>query len=715
MDIAKVISEELDLSLDSVENAIKLINEGDTLAFISRYRKEVTHNLTDEDLRELNKKYQYYLNLDDRAKTILDSLQAQGVLTDELKQQIDQCRKLSELEDIYRPYKPKKKTRASKAKEMGLQPLADVIINQEYKSDFDTFVKSFINEEKGVKNEAVAIQGAKDIIAEFISDNPDIRKFIKNFIYKKGQICSKEDKKDEKDTFKMYADFKEEIFKIPNFRILALNRGENLGCLKVNFEYDFEYIQSSLENKLIFKSLYEDIYKDAIIDSLKRLTLPSIENEIRSDLFTKAEDSSIIVFEKNLKQLLMYPALKNKIVLGFDPGFRTGCKIAVVNQNGDLLMVDVLNITSASQEKVDEAVAKLSNYIKKYKVDYIALGNGTASRESEAIISKMISDNKLDVKLSIVNESGASIYSASDLGQKEFPNLTVEKRSAISLARRLQDPLAEMVKIDPKNIGVGQYQHDMDQKKLDFCLKAVVEECVNNVGVDLNSASASLLQYVSGINETLATNIIEYRVKNGAFKNREELKKVKKMGPKAFEQCAGFLRVYDGDNLLDMTAVHPESYEIAKQLLNLVGYSVEDIKNPLVQEKIKSLNGKGFFTSKIKDITQTQLDIIDELTRPGHDVRDDAEIVELDNKVKDIKDLKAGMVLNGVVHNITDFGAFIDINVHQDGLVHISEVSDKYVKDLTQVLSVNQVVKVKVISVDVDKKRIGLSIKQAKN
>ena len=415
MDIAKVISEELDLSLDSVENAIKLINEGDTLAFISRYRKEVTHNLTDEDLRELNKKYQYYLNLDDRAKTILDSLQAQGVLTDELKQQIDQCRKLSELEDIYRPYKPKKKTRASKAKEMGLQPLADVIINQEYKSDFDTFVKSFINEEKGVKNEAVAIQGAKDIIAEFISDNPDIRKFIKNFIYKKGQICSKEDKKDEKDTFKMYADFKEEIFNIPNFRILALNRGENLGCLKVNFEYDFEYIQSSLENKLIFKGLYEDIYKDAIVDSLKRLTLPSIENEIRSDLFTKAEDSSIIVFEKNLKQLLMYPALKNKIVLGFDPGFRTGCKIAVVNQNGDLLMVDVLNITSASQEKVDEAVAKLSNYIKKYKVDYIALGNGTASRESEAIISKMISDNKLDVKLSIVNESGASILPESRL------------------------------------------------------------------------------------------------------------------------------------------------------------------------------------------------------------------------------------------------------------------------------------------------------------
>ena len=713
MNIIEALSRDLNITNKQVESAISLINEGNTLAFIARYRKELTGSLSDEVLRELNKKYVYYKSINERAKTILDSMEAQGVLTDELKDQINKCEKLTDLEDIYRPYKPKKKTRASIAKEKGLEPIAKLILEQKNIDNFDKYLESFINQEKKVNSKEEAIQGAKDIIAEIISDDSKTRNYIKIYINKTGFITSKVNKKDEKDTFINYYDYEELIKKIPNHRILALNRGENLKCLKVGLKFENDVILNNLIKKYIFKNLYYEIFEDAIKDSLTRLIYPSIENEIRNDLFERAEDASILVFEKNLKQLLMAPALKNKIILGFDPGFRTGCKIAIINKNGDLILVDVLYLTSNSQKEVDVSLVKLKDYITKYNVDYIALGNGTASRESEFLISKLIKENNLKCKVSIVNESGASIYSASKLGQEEFPNLTVEKRSAISLARRLQDPLAEMVKIDPKNIGVGQYQHDLNQNKLEFCLNAVVEECVNGVGVDINTASASLLQYVSGISKTLAKNIIEYRVKNGRFNSREELKEVKQMGPKAFEQCAGFLRIYGGIRPLDMTAVHPESYEIALNILNIAGFKESDILKEDTQEKISLLNDNGFFNKKIPNITPTQIDIIQELIKPGHDVRDDVETLELDNNVKDIKDLKVGMVLTGVVHSITDFGAFVDINVHQDGLVHISEVSNKFVKDLTEVLSINQIVKVKVISVDVDKKRIGLSIKQA--
>lgn len=715
MNIIDTISQELNISTIQTKNAITLIQEGDTLAFIARYRKEVTQNLTDEQLRELNKKYVYYLSINERAKTILNSLNEQGVLTQELEYQINNATKLTELEDIYRPYKPKKKTKASIAKEKGLEPLAKVIFNQKEIHDFDKFVLTFLNEEKKVNSTQEAIQGALDIIAEIISDNKKTREFIKSYIYKNGYITSKEIKKDEKDTFLQYKDYKELIKKIPNHRILALNRGEKLKYLKVNLDFEKDEINFKLEKIYIFKNLYFDLFQKAIKDSLSRLIYPSIENEIRNDLFEKAQEASILVFEKNLKQLLMYPALKNKIILGFDPGFRTGCKIAIINKNSDLILTDVLYITSNNQESILKDLNKLLNYIKQYNVDYIALGNGTACRESEVLISKLIKDNNLNCKISIVNESGASIYSASKLGQEEFPNLSVEKRSAISLARRLQDPLAEMVKIEPKSIGVGQYQHDMNEKKLEFCLKAVVEECVNNVGIDVNTASISILKYASGISNTLAKNIIDYRIKNGKFYSREELKNVPLMGPKAFEQCAGFLRIYNGNNPLDMTAVHPESYNVAKEILNLSGFKENDILNIETQDKIKFLKENDFYKKNIKNITQTQIDIISELIKPGHDIRDDVEMLNLDNNINSINDLKVGMILTGIVHSLTDFGAFVDLNIHQDGLVHISEVSKEYVNDITTILSINQIVKVKVISLDINKKRIGLSIKQAIN
>ena len=717
MDIVKVISEELEISEKRVDAAIKLLDEGCTVAFIARYRKEATGALNDEELRNIEKKVIYYRNLEEKRQTVLKSMSEQGVLTPELEEQINNVRKLSELEDIYRPYKPKKKTRASIAIAKGLKPLADIMLKQEKVDDIYKKAEEFIDEEKGVKTAEDAIKGAEDIIAEAISDDPNYRKFIKDNINKRGFICSKEIAKDEKDTFAMYKEYKEKVSTIKNFRVLALNRGENLKCLKVYFEYDEDYILEWISKKTIFRNLYSEIMGEAILDGLKRLAYPSIENEIRSDLFEVAEDASIKIFEGNLRQLLMYPPLKNKIVMGFDPGFRTGCKIAVVNQNGDLYpdSIDVAYITASSEESVKKSADRVLFLLKKYKVEYIALGNGTASRESEAVLSKLINDNNLDVKLTIVNESGASVYSASPLGQEEYPNLPTEKRSAISLARRLQDPLAEYVKIDPKAVGVGQYQHDMDKSKLDFSLTRIVEECVNKVGVNVNTASASLLQYVSGISGSLAKNIIDYRANNGRFVTREDLKKVSKMGPKAFEQCAGFLRISDGLNPLDNTGVHPESYELAKNLLAISGFRISDVNSKTTQEAIKTKMDEGFYKKNIPNYSETVEDILNELIKPGHDAREDAEIVELDSKVKDIKDLQVGMILNGVVHNITAFGAFVDINVHQDGLVHISEISKNYIKDPSEVLTINQIVKVKVISVDVDHKKIGLSIKQVED
>ena len=712
MDIVQVISEELNIFPLRIASAIQLFDNDSTIAFIARYRKEVTKSLNEEELRDIKTKLDYYRNLEDKRKTVLKSLLDQKVLTKELEEQINAVRRLNDLEDIYRPYKPKRKTRASEAISRGLKPLADLFLNQEKTANLQNFISSFINEEKKIKTKEDAINGAKDIIAEIVSDDPETRKFLKTFIFNNALIQTKEIGKDEKNTFEMYKDFKERIKEIPNYRILAINRGEKLKFLKVSYFFEEEYIKEKLYKKYAFNGLYEEYIYPAIDDSLSRLAYPSVENEIFSDLFTRAEDSSIKVFEKNLYQLLMYPPLKNKIVMGFDPGFRTGCKVAVVDIYGNLLDVDTFFITSSSAEQIEKESSRILLLIKKHNVEYIALGNGTASRESEEVLSRLIKNNSLNVKISIVNESGASVYSASQLGQEEFPSLPVEKRSAISLARRLQDPLNELVKIDPKSIGVGQYQHDMNQNKLEAALKEIVAESVNAVGVNLNTSSVSILKYISGISESIAKNIYEYRLKNGPFKNRQQLLKVSKLGPKAFEQSAGFLRIREGDNPLDNTAVHPESYDIAKKILSLANFSEKDVNNKEVQEKIKELRDAGFFKKNIPNYSETTDDIIDELTKPGHDIRDEATVLELDNTVKDIKDLKVGMILNGTVHNITDFGAFVDINVHQDGLVHISQIADKYIKNPNEVLSINQLVKVKVISVDVERKKIGLSIKQ---
>lgn len=710
MNISEIISEELSLKLNSVDAAIKLIDEGNTIPFIARYRKEATNYLTDNDLRKLEERLIYLRKLDERIKTVLNSINEQGKLTPELEEAINNCRTLSEVEDLYRPYKPKKRTRASIAKEKGLEPLAKAIL--EGQEDILEFAKSFINEEKKVNSVEEAISGAKDIIAENLSDVADYRIYIKKVIYKNGKIISKEIKKDEKDTYKDYSDYQESIKTLKNHRILALNRGEKEKCLKVNLDYDFETIFNFIVKKEKFLlNVNKDILFDTLDDSLKRLILPSVENEIRNELFEKAEDSAIEIFKKNLYQLLMYPPIKNINVLGFDPGFRTGCKYALVDIYGNPKKIGQVFITSNSNNEVEKGIKEVTELLKNNRVDYIALGNGTASRESETILRKIILDNKFNTKLFIVNESGASVYSASKLGEEEFPTLSVEKRSAISLARRLQDPLAELVKIDPKAIGVGQYQHDMDEGKLDFALNNVVEDCVNLVGVNVNTASISLLKYVSGINKSLAQNIYEHRVKNGPFKNREQLKEVKKMGDKAFEQCAGFLRIIDGNNKFDNTGIHPESYEIAKKILEFCNVSLENNDFSEINLALDNFN-KNKFLAENKVGEATLDDIINELRKPGRDVREDVEIVELNNDVKDIKDLKVGMVLNGTVRNIMDFGIFVDINVHQDGLVHISELANKFVRHPSELYSINDIVKVKVIGVDIDKKRISLSIKQ---
>ena len=710
MNISEIISEELSLKLNSVDAAIKLIDEGNTIPFIARYRKEATNYLTDNDLRKLEERLIYLRKLDERIKTVLNSINEQGKLTPELEEAINNCRTLSEVEDLYRPYKPKKRTRASIAKEKGLEPLAKAIL--EGQEDILEFAKSFINEEKEVNSVEEAISGAKDIIAENLSDVADYRIYIKKVIYKNGKIISKEIKKDEKDTYKDYSDYQECIKTIKNHRILALNRGEKEKCLKVNLDYDFETIFNFIVKKEKFLlNVNKDILFDTLDDSLKRLILPSVENEIRNELFEKAEDSAIEIFKKNLYQLLMYPPIKNINVLGFDPGFRTGCKYALVDIYGNPKKIGQVFITSNSNNEVEKGIKEVTELLKNNRVDYIALGNGTASRESETILRKIILDNKFNTKLFIVNESGASVYSASKLGEEEFPTLSVEKRSAISLARRLQDPLAELVKIDPKAIGVGQYQHDMDEGKLDFALNNVVEDCVNLVGVNVNTASISLLKYVSGINKSLAQNIYEHRVKNGPFKNREQLKEVKKMGDKAFEQCAGFLRIIDGNNKFDNTGIHPESYEIAKKILEFCKVSLENNDFSEINLALDNFN-KNKFLAENKVGEATLDDIINEVRKPGRDVREDVEIVELNNDVKDIKDLKVGMVLNGTVRNIMDFGIFVDINVHQDGLVHISELANKFVRHPSELYSINDIVKVKVIGVDIDKKRISLSIKQ---
>ena len=715
MDITLRLVEELGLEKRKIEAAVKLIDEGNTIPFIARYRKEVTGNLDDAELRKLFDRLTYLRNLNERIDTVLKSIEEQGKLTDELKTQIENVKTLAELEDLYRPYKPKKKTRGSIAKEKGLEPLAKYILAEDTSVNIYEEAKKFINEEKKVLSVEDAINGAKDIASEVISDDPLIRKFIKELIEKKGAVSSKEIKKDEKDTYKIYADYSESVSSIKPHRYLAINRGENEKCLKVTLVYDDEEIITYIRKRYNKKKEYFDIYSEIIADSLKRLIKPSVENEIRNDLFDKASEKSFEVFKKNLKSLLMYPPLKDKDILGFDPGFRTGCKYALIDKlgNPNKKVIGVSHITSNSKEEVDEAKRRLLQVLKSNHIDYIALGNGTASRESEAILSSLIKENNLPIKIYIVNESGASVYSASKLGEEEFPDLPVEKRSAISLARRLMDPLSELVKIDPKAIGVGQYQHDLDQKRLGEVLEGVVEDCVNNVGVNLNTASVSLLKYVSGINKTIAQNIYDYREKNGEFKNRQELKKVPKLGEKAFEQCAGFLRIVDGEEPLDNTGVHPESYKFAKEIIKETKIDLKNDDEETLKLKL-SLFSEDKFIYKKELGALTLKDIISELEKPGRDIRDDVKIVELDNNVKSIEDLKVGMILTGTVRNIADFGAFVDINVHQDGLVHISEISNKFIRHPSEALAINDIVKVKVISVDPLSKRIGLSIKQAK-
>ena len=713
MNIINIIAQELNLNEKGVGAAVLLMDEGCTIPFIARYRKELTGNLTDVELRNIEERLAYLRKLDDRINTVLKSIEEQGKLTDELKEQILNVKTLSELEDLYRPYKPKKRTRAIIAKEKGLEPLALFILNHDHSMPLEEKAKEFINEEKKVKNVQDAIQGAKDIIAEIISDEPKYRVYIKKKITKEGKITSKEIKKDEKDTYSQYADYAELICKIPPHRILALNRGENEKCLRIALDFDIDSIHLYIAKRYIKNDEYDLIFNEIISDSLKRLILPSVENEIRNDLFTFAEDKSIIVFKKNLEALLMYPPLKGKVILGFDPGFRTGCKYALVDEFGRMQMVGQVFITAASDDKVKLGINEIARILKTNKVDYIALGNGTASRESEVLLRKMLQDYGFSTKLFIVNESGASVYSASKVGEQEFPNLPVEKRSAISLARRLQDPLSELVKIDPKSIGVGQYQHDMDQSKLEGSLNGVVEDCVNTVGVDVNNASVSLLKYISGINKSIAENTVKYIEVNGPFKNRQQLKKIPKMGDKAFEQCAGFLRITGGNEPLDTTSIHPESYEFARIIIEKCNIDILKDSSDVKENKL-SLFNKNEFIKSTGIGSETLNDLIAEIIKPGRDVRDALEIIELDNETKSIEDLKVGSILTGTVRNIMDFGCFVDINVHQDGLVHISEISNKFIKHPSDVLTVNDIVKVKVISVDVAKKRIGLSIKQAK-
>lgn len=799
MDIIQKIKEELQVEKWQVEAAVKLIDEGNTIPFISRYRKEVTGSLNDEQLRNLDERLTYLRSLEDKKEQVLKSIEEQGKLTDELKEKILAAQTLVVVEDLYRPYRPKRKTRASIAKEKGLEPLAEYILRQEATEPVLNEAAKYASEEKEVKTPEEALQGAQDIIAEMISDDADHRLYIRNITVEEGIVSSTAKDEKAQSVYEMYYNFEEPVKKIAGHRVLALNRGEAEKVLTVKVNAPEERILRYLEKKLITK---ENEYTTPVIcaaveDSYDRLIAPAIEREIRNDLTEKAEDGAINVFGKNLEQLLLQPPIAGKVVLGWDPAFRTGCKLAVVDATGKVLDTKVI-FPTAPQNKVEESKAELKKLIKKYNVDLISVGNGTASRESEQVIVDLLKELDRPVQYVIVNEAGASVYSASKLATEEFPNFDVGQRSAASIARRLQDPLAELVKIDPKSIGVGQYQHDMNQKKLSDALSGVVEDSVNKVGVDLNTASASLLEYVSGINKTIAKNIVDYRENNGRFVNRKQLLKVPKLGPKAYEQCAGFLRIPDGKNPLDATSVHPESYEAAEQLMEKLGLTMEDIKEAQKQAAAKKAsgrssaaqadgqkNGNGTVNAPKKREEQkgkavrvhntntamgkalaaamggvtfdnsaqtsakqtapvaknavndakdmsglekriknkkllaeelgigeiTLTDILKELEKPGRDPRDDMPKPILRSDVLDMKDLKPGMILKGTVRNVIDFGVFVDIGVHQDGLVHISQITDRYIKHPLEAVSVGDIVDVQVLTVDMAKKRIGLTMK----
>ena len=711
--ILETIANELNIKLQQVENTVKLIDDGNTIPFIARYRKEVTGNLSDETLRTLGDRLNYLRNLESRKEEITRLIEEQGKLTEELKLNIENAITLAELEDIYRPYKQKKKTRATIAKAKGLEPLATIIYMQMEKRDIYEIAKQYINEEKGVTSVDDAINGALDIIAENVSDNADYRKKIKKLCFREAAIISKS-VKEEKSPYEMYYEFAEAISKIPSHRILAINRGEKEEFLKEKIEKPDEKILQFIKKDIIKDNgQYKILLEKAIEDAYSRLIEPSIERELRADLTEKAEEKAIKVFGQNAKQLLLQPPIKGMTVIGFDPAYRTGCKIAVIDSTGKLLDTTTIYPTEPQNDVVG-AKKKIIELINKYNVNMIAIGNGTASRESEIFISDTLKEIPNEVYYAIVSEAGASVYSASKLATEEYPDINVSLRGAISIARRLQDPLAELVKIDPKAIGVGQYQHDVNQKRLSESLTGVVEDAVNSVGVDVNTATPSLLSYVAGVNNTIAKNIVKYRDENGKLKSRKELLKVPKLGKVAFEQCAGFIRIFDGTNPLEITAVHPESYEVAEKLLEKIGYDKKDIKNKNkleeIKEKLKQINTKEL--SKELEIGELTLkDIISEISKPGRDPREDLPKPILRSDVLKFEDLQEGMELTGTVRNVIDFGAFVDIGVKHDGLVHISEMSDRYIKNPSEVVSVGDIVKVKVIGIDKERQKVKLSMK----
>ena len=712
MDIIKAIASELNVRNGQVEAAVKLIDEGCTIPFISRYRKEATGALNDEQLRNLDERLKYLRNLEDKKAQVLASIEEQGMLTDELKSQIEKAETMVAVEDLYRPYRPKRRTRATIAKEKGLEPLANIVLLQMTKEPLLKTAQEYVSDEKEVRSAEDALAGAMDIIAESVSDNADYRTKIRELTFKEGILRSTAKDAETRSVYEMYYDFSEPVAKMAGHRVLAVNRGENEKLLTVKIEAPEDKILSYLERQIITRDneYTASVLKDAVKDSYERLIAPSIEREIRNGLTETAEDGAIKVFGKNLEQLLLQPPVTGHVVLGWDPAFRTGCKLAVVDATGKVLDTTVIYPT-APQNKVTEAKAVLKKLIKKYNVTLISVGNGTASRESEQVIVELLKELDTPVQYIIVNEAGASVYSASKLATEEFPNFDVGQRSAASIARRLQDPLAELVKIDPKSIGVGQYQHDMNQKKLGEALEGVVEDSVNKVGVDLNTASASLLEYISGISKVIAKNIVAYREENGRFADRKQLLKVAKLGPKAYEQCAGFMRITGGSNPLDATSVHPESYAAADELLKKLGYDADSITTG----GLKGLSGK------IKNIDEmaaelgigklTLADIIKELEKPGRDPRDEMPKPILRTDVMEMKDLTPGMVLKGTVRNVIDFGVFVDIGVHQDGLVHISQITNKkFIKHPLEAVSVGDIVEVKVMSVDEAKKRIQLTM-----
>ena len=715
MDINQKLTEELQVKQWQIDAAVKLIDEGNTIPFISRYRKEATGALNDEQLRNLFERLTYLRNLEEKKEQVIGSIKEQGKLTDELKRQILEAETLVVVEDLYRPYRPKRRTRATIAKEKGLEPLAALIMLQNTKVPLEEAAKAYLSEEKEVKTQADAIHGAMDILAEYISDEANYRIYIRDLTMKQGKLISTAKNPEETSVYEMYYEFEEPVSRLAGHRILALNRGEKEKVLTVKIEAPEEKILQYLEKKVISSSnpYTTPVLKEVIGDSYKRLIEPAIEREIRNELTEKAEDGAISVFGKNLQQLLMQPPIVGQVVLGWDPAFRTGCKLAVVDATGKVLDTTVIYPTApTTPEKIAAAKDTLKKLIQTYHVTLISVGNGTASRESEQIIVELLKEIPEKVQYVIVNEAGASVYSASKLATEEFPNFDVGQRSAASIARRLQDPLAELVKIDPKSIGVGQYQHDMNQKKLSEALSGVVEDCVNRVGVDLNTASAPLLSYISGISSTIAKNIVAYREENGSFTDRKQLLKVAKLGPKAFEQCAGFMRIQGGKNPLDGTSVHPESYGAAEQLLMKQGFAAEDIAAGKLVGLSRTIKDYRKLSEELGVGEITLRDIVKELEKPARDPRDEMPKPILRTDVLEMKDLTPGMVLKGTVRNVIDFGVFVDIGVHQDGLVHISQITDKkFIKHPMEVVSVGDIVEVKVMSVDLEKKRIQLTMK----